>query len=74
MPKTDWRAIADQLASRLRWHAACEAGHKPYDPECPFCADLEAFDAYKAAGGTLRMWEPEGGTTVTLEELRGDKP
>jgi hypothetical protein len=54
-----WRSIANQLAARLFWADAdhCAGGsmssgpghtRKQADPECPFCADRAAYDAWKA--------------------------
>lgn len=46
-----WKAIADQLGERLEHHAHCDdgdrLGHRA--EECPFCADIAAVEAWRAA-------------------------
>jgi len=42
-----WRAVAEQMASRMEAHAYClEHLENAPDPECPFCADRAAYAIY----------------------------
>ena len=45
-----WHAVADMLAARLVHHAVYECGHhdEPIPDECPFCADVAAYEAWRA--------------------------
>jgi len=65
-----WRQVAAMLAARLVNHAFCEThGDANPDPDCPFCADREAYKAYVAAGGYDFRPPPYTGPTVSVHEL-----
>ena len=68
---TDWRAIADRLASRLIHHAYCDQ-HPSITTDCPFCADIAAFEEYQKAGGTMRAASIDGPTVAVQDVPRGD--
>lgn len=70
-PRPQWRKIAELLADRLATHAFCGQHHASTpDPDCPFCGDRAAYQAYLAAGGNdYRPKPPAGGKAVLLQEL-----
>ena len=65
-----WRQVATALAGRLVHHAFCETHSRANpDPDCPFCADREAYEAYVAAGGYDFRPSPYTGPVVSVHEL-----
>jgi hypothetical protein len=72
MGEPSWRKIADGLAERLMHHAYC--GERDHDPGaepdiCPFCADIAAYDAYVAKGGTVRLNSFNEAVLVNVSDL-----
>jgi hypothetical protein len=51
-----WKAMADQLGERLSHQAFCNNRHTPAtrDPDCPFCRDITAVEAWRRLSGRAR--------------------
>ena len=69
MTAVQWRRIAERLADRLSVHAFCEShpASAP-DPDCPFCGDRTAYQAYLNAGGQDCRRRPPAGKPVPIAE------
>jgi len=61
-----WRQVADKMAARLIY-AECGDHPEPVGG-CPFCADVAAYEAYLAAGGTVRRFVSSG-KVIPMEEF-----
>ena len=63
-----WEQVADMLASRMMYQANHCPGHPGSTPDCPFCQDTVAYQAYLAAGGTRRLPEFTG-TSIDIFDI-----
>lgn len=63
----NWRQVAEMLAERLVVHAFCDK-HSTRNPapECPFCSDCAAYQAY-LAGRDFTLHVP--GEPVPIQDL-----
>lgn len=65
-----WRRVAEKLAQQLVAHAFCETHPASgRGKDCPFCADVMAYQAYLAAGGRDFRDPPYTGPVVSIAEL-----
>lgn len=48
MATESWENIAHRLASRMMHHAYCSDCEETRPDDCPFCADIEAYQRYVA--------------------------
>lgn len=74
--RTNWRKVADVLASRLVHHVYCQDGCESVaegvERGCPFCRDIAAYGVYVKAGGTVSLdsWNEVIGTnTISINDL-----
>lgn len=66
-----WKAVADALGERMAYHAMCAEDHRPAGSveDCPFCADVRAYQRYQRKAGPAKRHPLDDAVSVPLHEI-----